>query len=247
MEAEEFLTALQDLPPRALTYCPEWTVHDVGAHLAGAYEEVIRHVRAYAAETPLPSTRGFEEREASFKELGPAELLSTVERSEQRMREEINAVLTEEPDATLWWTKRWMRVESFLSHLRSECAIHRWDMLGDDETSMRLLEQFDLFKHAVTAVGPKPLSARGLDRYGAQLEGLSARMRSDGLPDLLVEVARSLSTMELVDPAGEPTITGDQAARLLLLWGRMPAPATRLQAVGAAEDVMCLRRLLSGY
>lgn len=47
-EAEELLTALQDLPPHAPTACPEWTVHDVGAHLAGAHEEVIRHVQAYA-------------------------------------------------------------------------------------------------------------------------------------------------------------------------------------------------------
>lgn len=247
LEAEELLTALQDLPPLALTACPEWTVHDVGAHLAGAYEEVIRHVRAYAAGTPLTSTRGFEEREAPFRELGRAELLTTVERGEQRMREEINAVLTEDQDATLWWTKRWMRVESFLTHLRSECAIHRWDMLGDDETGTRLLERFDLFKHAVTAIGPKPLCARGIDRYGAELEGLSARLRSDGLPDLLVKVADSVPTMELVDPTDEPTIIGDQAARLLLLWGRTPMPATRMKAVGAPEDVRRLRRLLSGY
>jgi hypothetical protein len=247
VEAEEFLTALQDLSPHALTACPEWTVHDVGAHLAGAYEEVTRHVQAYAAGTPLTSTRGFEEREAPFKELGAAELLRTVDREEERMRVEIRSVLGAEPEATLWWTGRWMRVDAFLSHLRSECAIHRWDMYGDDETSMRLLRQYDLFKHAVTAIGPRPLCARGIGRYGSELSGLSARLRTDGLPDLRIELADSVPTMDLVEPADRPTISGDQAARLLFLWGRSPTPATRLRATGGDGDVLRLRRLLSGY
>lgn len=247
VETEEFLTALQDLPPHALTACPEWTVHDIGAHLAGACEEVTRHVQAYAAGTPLTSTRSFEEREAPFKALGPVELLRTLDREEQRMRQEIRAVLAGEPDAALRWTGRRMRVDSFLSHLRSECAVHRWDMYGDDETSMKLLQQYDLFQHAVTAIGPKPLCARGIGKYGSELSGLSARLRTDGLPDLRIEVAGSLPSMDLVDPAGEPTISGDQSARLLLLWGRSPTPATRLEATGTGDDVVRLRRLLSGY
>lgn len=247
-EAEEFLTALQDLPPHALTACPEWTVHDTGAHLAGIYEEVARHVQAYAAGTPLTSTRSFEEREAPFRELSAPELLRTVDREEQRMRQEVHAVINEEPDATLWWTGRWMRVDAFLSHLRNECAIHRWDMYGDDETNMKLLQQFDLFKHAVTNIGPKPLCARGINKYGAELSGrLSARIRTDGLPDLHITISGTVPTMELVDPTDEPTISGDQEARLLLLWGRSPTPATRLQATGPHDTVLRLRRLLSGY
>jgi hypothetical protein len=248
VEAEELLTALQDLSPQALTACPEWTVHDIGAHLAGVYEEVTRHVQAYAAGTPLRSTRSFEEREAPFKELSAPELLRTVDREEQRMRQEIRAVIGAEPDATLWWTGRWMRVDAFLSHLRSECAIHRWDMYGEDEVSMKLLQQFDLFKHAVTNIGSKPLCARGITKYGNALSGLSARVRTEGLPDLRIEVTDSVPTWDLVDPADEPTIISDQGARLLLLWGRSPAtPATRLQATGANDDVLRLRRLLSGY
>jgi hypothetical protein len=247
LEADEFLAVLQDLPPHALTSCPEWTVHDVGAHLAGAYEEVTRHVQAYAAGAPLTSTRSFEEREAAYKALGPADLLRAVERGEERMRAEIRAVLEEQPDAVLWWTGRWMRVDAFLSHLRSECAIHRWDMCGDDDTSARLLGQFDLFKHAVTAIGAGPLCARGITAHGSALAGLSARLRSDGHPDLLIEVADRTPALDLVAPSDEATITGDQAARLLLLWGRNPEPATRLRATGPSSDVVRVRRLLSGY
>lgn len=248
VEAEHFLAALQDLSPQALTACPEWTVHDIGAHLAGVYEEVARHVTAYAAGTPLTSTRSFEEREAPFKELSAAELLRTVDREEERMRQEIRPVISEEPDATLWWTGRWMRVDAFLSHLRNECAIHRWDMYGEDEVSLKLLGQFDLLKHAVTNIGAKPLCGRGIGKFGTELSGLSARVRTEGLPDLRIEVTDSGPTMDLVDPAGEPTISGDQAARLLLLWGRSPAtPSTRLQSFGSNDEVLRLRRLLSGY
>jgi hypothetical protein len=46
--------------------------------------------------------------------------------------------------------------------LHSECAIHGWDLRGDDDTSWRLLGQFELFKHAVTAIGTGAMTARGV-------------------------------------------------------------------------------------
>lgn len=36
-------------------------------NLAGAYEEVLRHVEAHAEGQPLTTVLGFEEREARFK------------------------------------------------------------------------------------------------------------------------------------------------------------------------------------
>jgi Mycothiol maleylpyruvate isomerase N-terminal domain len=161
-EVEAFLATLADTPPDAMTACDRWTTHDLGAHLAGTFEEVVRHLRAYADGHPLTSTRGFEEREAPFKLLSPDELLRTIERGDEQMRAEVATIVADDPDATLTWTRRQMRVDSFLTHLRSECAIHRWDMVGDDETSWRLLGSFDLFKHAITAIGSGPMSARGL-------------------------------------------------------------------------------------
>jgi hypothetical protein len=243
-EAELFFAALRDFSPNALTACSEWTAHDLGAHVAATYEEAARHVRAYAEGEPLTSTRGFEEREAPFKRLGHSELLAEIERGEQRMRSEIGGVLAQRPDATLRWTGRDMRVDAFLSHLRSECALHRWDLCGDDDVSARLLGQYDLLKHAVTAIGAGPLCARGA---AAGVEPFSARVRSDGQPDLLVEVRADTPSLTLAEPEGEAVISGDAAARLLLLWGRNPRPAGRLLATGAAGDLPRVRGLLAGY
>lgn len=116
---------MQDQPPTALTTCNGWTVQHIGAHLAAGYEEVLRHVRAYADGHPLTSTRTFEEREPPFRELPPAKLLRAVDRGEQRMRAAISAVLAAEPESALAWTGRTMRIDAFLLHLRNECAIHR--------------------------------------------------------------------------------------------------------------------------
>ncbi|MGI5225534.1 maleylpyruvate isomerase family mycothiol-dependent enzyme [Actinoallomurus sp. CA-142502] len=126
-EAEAFLTALQDLPPNALSTCDTWTVHHIGAHLAGNHEEALRHVETYAQGSPLTSTRSVEEREPPFRELSGAALLKAVERYEERMRRAVAAVLADDPDAEPAWTGRPFKVGSFSSHMRNECAIHRWD------------------------------------------------------------------------------------------------------------------------
>nr|WP_285620502.1 hypothetical protein [Actinoallomurus iriomotensis] len=44
--------------------------------------------------------------------------------------------------------------------------------------------------------------------------------------------------MSLTGAAGEPTVVGSPAARLLMLWGRKPGPP---------DDVNRLQRLPSGY
>lgn len=100
-EAEKFFTALQDQPPSALTTCNGWIVHHLGAHIAGAYEEVIRHVDAFDAGRPLTVTRTFEEREPPFHRLSPARLLRALDEREHRMRSVVSAVVADEPDATL--------------------------------------------------------------------------------------------------------------------------------------------------
>jgi len=246
-ETEALLAALQDVPPGALTACGEWTAHDIGAHLAGACEEVIRHLRAYVEDRPLTATRGFEEREASFRELSPARLLSALDRGEEMMRAEIGAILAREPDATLTWTRRQMRVDAFVTHLRSEYAIHRWDLIGDDDVSWSLLGKFELFKHAITAIGAGPMTARGVAAGAAQADPFAARLRSDGHPDLLVTCDANSVRLSLTEPEGEATIVTDQAARLLTLWGRTPQPPSRVLASGPCAKAFRVRRLLSGY
>lgn len=246
-EIDALLAALQDTPPGAFTACAEWTAHDIAAHLSAACQEVTNHVRAYAEGHPLTTTRGFEEREAPFRELDYPRLLAALDREETTMRTEIEAVLSEEPDAVLTWTRRQMRVDAFLTHLRSESAIHRWDISGDDQTSHQLLGQYDLFKHAVTAIGSGPMTARGAAAGAAEGPPLTARLRSDGHPDLLVTAESSGVRLALAEPEGDATITADQAARLLLLWGRTPQPPTRAVITGPRPQAARVQRLLSGY
>lgn len=246
-ETEALLDTLRETPPPALTACAEWTAHDIAAHLGAACEEVTNHVRAYADGHPLTTTRGFEEREAPFRELAYPRLLAALDRQETTMRTEIEAVLSEEPDAVLTWTRRQMRVDAFLTHLRSESAIHRWDIAGDDQTSHQLLGQYDLFKHAVTAIGSGPMTARGAAAGAAEGPPLTARLRTEGHPDLLVTVEASGVRLALTEPEGDATMTADQAARLLLLWGRTPHPPTRAVITGSRREALRVRRILSGY
>jgi uncharacterized protein (TIGR03083 family) len=246
-EAEAFLTALHDLSPDAPTACEDWTVHDVAAHVAGVYAEVLRHVTAYADGHPLSRTRGFEEREARFRALPADRLSSTVDEQETLLRHEIAAVLADDPGAELAWTGRRMRVASFPTHLRSECALHRWDLLGDDETSADLLGDNDLLEHAVTAIGAGPLLARGVEAGAADGPETTARVRTGGRPDLVVTLGQGAAGLAMADPAGDAVIVADQAARLLLLWGRAPSPATRVRTEGADADALRVRRLFAGY
>lgn len=246
-EAEAFLTAAHDLPPTALTSCNGWDVHFVAAHVAASYDEAARHVEAYGEGDPLTRTRTFEEREPPYREMRSSDLLAHMEQAEQRMRRAVLAVLTEEPDAELWWTNRMMRVDAFLYHLRNECAIHRWDMVGDDETSRQLLSQPDLFTHSVRSVGAGPLCARGLSVDALRGRPLTANVRTEGQPDLVVHAEHNRASFDLRRAEGDALVEGDQAARLLMLWGRKPSPPTRLVALGPDTEVERLQRLLSGY
>lgn len=246
-EAEAFLTALRELPPDALTACEAWTVHDIGAHIAGVYEEVVLHVTAFAEHEPLSRTRGFEEREARFRQMPADRLLATVDEYETRMRQQIDAVLADDPDAELDWTDRRMRVKAFLTHLRSECALHRWDLLGDDETSRESLGRYEFLEHAVTAIGAGPILAKGIAAGGADGPALTGRVRTEGERDLLVTMGDGAADLAVVEPDGDAVIETDQAARLLLLWGRDPQPATRLRAGRSDAQAVRVRRLFAGY
>lgn len=55
------------------------------------------------------------------------------------MRSVITEVLAREPDAVIPWTGRQMKVAKFIPHMRNEHALHRWDVAGDDSTSLELL------------------------------------------------------------------------------------------------------------
>lgn len=244
-EAEKILTSLDAVAPMSMTSCPGWTAHHVAAHIAGSYQEIRYHLEAFASGRPLQKTRSFEEREPPLYALPYGELLAQAEREEVSMRQVLAEVLDQAPDARLQWTGRTVDAAGFGTHMRSEDAVHRWDLVGDDEASAALLGQQELLDHAVGFIGA-PLCQRGL-RQGAGDRPLTVIVRTEGQDDLKVTMGEGTARLAVVPADGSATIHADGAARLLLLWGRKPSPFYRLQAVGNTRDVSQLQLLFSGY
>lgn len=245
VEVEKLLTSLDELGPRALTSCPGWCAHDVAAHSAGNHQEVRRHLEAFAGGRPLERTRGHEEREPPLRQLSYGELLALLEREEAAMRRASTEVLEQDPSARLRWTGRTVPAKGFRTHMRNEDALHRWDLVGDDEDSGMLLAQPELLEHALEFIGA-PLWREGL-RRGAGDRALRAVVRADGHDDLRVIAGDGTAHVSVVEPEGEATVLADAAARLLLLWGRKAMPFHRLRATGDEQDVRQVQLLFSGY
>lgn len=244
-ELAALLSTLDATDPMALTSCPGWTAHHLAAHIAGNYEEVRRHVAAFNDGRPLERTRTRDERESSLRELDHGALLGRIADEASATATAIAAALGTEPAATLTWTGRTVSVSGFATHMRSEDALHRWDMVGDDAVSRKLLSQPELLAHAVAFIG-RPLLPRGL-AAGAGNETFTARIRTSGQDDLVIEAGAGQATLALDGVAGDAAIEGDGAARLLLLWGRKPAPYDRLRRVGKDSTAGLVQALLTGY
>lgn len=246
-EVTDFLDTLDSSPANGLTACSARTPHLLGAHMAGSYKEIGRHVEAYMSGSPLARTRTFDERESEFRALSAPRLLSGIADSEERMRVLLGELLEREPDPVMRWTGRQVHAAEFLKHSRSECAVHRWDIAGDSAVSDKLLSQQELFEHVVNFIGALPMTARGMATGAGTGRSLRARVRAHGQPDLLVVVHRGEARFLVVEPEGDALVEGDPAARLLFLWGRRPTPYGRLSCNGSPEELSRLQWLLAGY
>ncbi len=91
------------------------------------------------------------------------------------------------------------------------------------------------------------MCARGVAAGATQGSALSGRVRSDGEPDLLVDATPDAISLTMVTAADAAVLECDQAARLLMLWGRDAQPGTRLRVSGGGTTAQRLRRLFSGY
>lgn len=77
-----------------------------------------------------------------------------------------------------------MSVEQLRTHARSELVLHRWDLVGDDDSSARLLDQPVLIAHgrAVLAAMPTLAEARRAPRADDDLLSLWGRVRDAWRP-----------------------------------------------------------------
>jgi uncharacterized protein (TIGR03083 family) len=244
-ELTALLDSLDEVGPSTLSSCPGWDAHHLAAHIAGNYQEVRTHVEAFGEGQPLQQTRTWEEREAPLRRLDHAALLRRIEAEAARASAATAAVLREQPGAQLAWTNRTVAVSGFPTHMRSEDALHRWDLVGDDETSHVLLGQHDLLTHAVGFIG-EPLLRRGREA-GTATDHFRGRVRSPGRDDLIVAALAGAAPLAIGPQEGRADIEGDPAARLLLLWGRKPTPFTRLRGTNDEASVLALQSLLAGY
>jgi hypothetical protein len=246
-EAEAFLDARRHIEPRAVSACVGWTAHEVTAHLVGIVVEVSAHLTPYLAGEPVPETRSFEEREAPWQARADDELCRLMAVEEERMRSLLDQVLARDPRAVIRWTGRQMEVAKFRPHLRSEFAIHRWDIVGDDRTGIELLGQPDLTEHAVGVLG-EILTRRGRTHDPHPEQDLHVRLRAESTADVRLVVEGGEARLELAEAGGdEPGVELDPAARLLTIWGRRPDRRGQVRSGLEPAVLGRLQTLLAGY
>jgi hypothetical protein len=115
----------------------------------------------------------------------------------------LDGVLSKKPGAVVPWTGRQMVVATFVTHLRSELALHRWDLVGDDEVSAVLLAQDSLTDHAVSVLG-RPLLVRSTRGRLAPTEPLRLTLAAPGRPDIAVGFDQEGARLEAV-PYASPS------------------------------------------
>ncbi len=244
-EGEAFVATLLAASPSQLTACRGWTTHEVTAHLAAGSEEIADLIESHLAGAGPRPTRSFDEREAPYRAMDDATLrrrfFETVERSGQaRLR------LARDANDTVLFTGRAMTAAEFVTHSRSERAIHRWDIVGRDEIGWELLARSDLTLHALKILTDMTVLSETLDnrlRGAAYRSGdFEVRLRSEPHDDVVVSLSGgSLAVRSEPPGAGRVDARLDPAARLLALWGRREPSAPIHLEEGADRDALrCL-------
>jgi hypothetical protein len=140
-----------------------------------------------------------------------------------------------------------MEVAKFIPHLRNEHALHRWDVVGDDELGITLLSQADQTAHSIVVLGRMLLVACQARDPDPELN-FRASLRSEGERDISVLVHDGEASLCWDDVAcDQPGVVSDPAARHLFIWGRRPEGRGRLHSDLAQNELARLQVLLSGY
>ena len=139
-----FLDALDRSAPGKATHCSAWTTHDLLAHMVAGTEEMTRLATLAAADGPDPVTRSFVEREAPWRATADDELREAFVPAGARLVCALDALPVGTTVAFTGWA---MTADQLRLHARSELALHRRDLVGDDDTGNHLLAQPELIAH----------------------------------------------------------------------------------------------------
>jgi len=239
-EYAAFVDTIGDVKPDQFTMCRTWTAHDLVAHLAAGAAEIVKNVSAFnrGGAEAVPETLGLDERERAFRAKPWEELCDELRRNQDELDAALNEALAVDPASVTPWAGREMPIAAFVSHARSEYAVHRWDLVGDDDISLALLSEPSLTQHAVLALGQVLVAA------GTAGPRDAFRLTTPDQPGIVA----SIEGLVFDDfDYEEADISGDSAARLLLLWGRQPQAPCRLRAISGGQRYRQLRALLGGY
>jgi hypothetical protein len=242
-EVTALFTAVLERPSDAPTACVGWTAHELLAHLAAGAHEEAELIDTHLAGNPSRATRPLDERELPYRELPDDELRGRLVELGERLTGSIDRLRASGEDEGVAFTGRTMRAADFAMHSRSECALHRWDLVGSDEVSRELLSQPKLTAHALTVLTSMAvLPEAPANRLGAASAApdTSVVLRSAD-DDLVVTLDADAVSLAIVARGPVPASVELEAAdRLLLLWGRRPSvpPSVSPGATGAQRDLL---------
>jgi Mycothiol maleylpyruvate isomerase N-terminal domain len=228
-EMDALMAALEEAPASTRTACVGWTAHHISAHLAAGTKEIADLIELKVYRQQQRPTLGFTEREEPFLELEDPELKRAIATEGERMQAAV-AALADTTDPAFDFTGRSFTVAQLATHNRSEAALHRWDIVGDDDLSERLLTQEDLTRHAVDALNTLPLlyeAPRWRAKHADVTGSMRLVLRSPAAVDVVYEhTADGVAWFEFVEGAtatGDALVSTDVANRYLSIWGRRSA------------------------
>lgn len=237
IEGKALVATLDQVAPSAPTACAGWTAHDIVAHLAAGSKEIADLIEEKLTGGPSRATKAFEEREPPFRAMPDDELRRSWAYHSRRKVEAVEALAAAGENAAFDFTGTSLTPGQLVTHSRSEAAIHRWDIAGDDAISTELLAQPDLTTHAVNVLNAMPIlfesSPARMGRVGRV--PLHIVLRAPGDPDVVLGTdASGEARFELVANGrgeGDAIVEMDRVQRLLTIWGRRSATrSVRVQA-----------------
>ena len=228
-EVAEFVSTLFATPAHRLTACRGWTAHELVAHLAAGAAEEADLIESHLARAPERPTRTHEARELPYRALPDPELRERLVENAGRLATLLDQLGTPDPTARVLFTGRPMTAADFTMHSRSECALHRWDLVGRDDVGWAMLSTPALTEHALTVLtSMSTLPEAPTNRLGTRSSSGDTRLvlRSAPHDDVVITLADGTLAMAL-EPMSDtaPAAELEPAARLLALWGRRDSGA----------------------
>lgn len=131
-------------------------------------------------------------------------------------------------DPSIAFTGTRLTKEKSELHSRSEAALHRWDITGDDDTSQTLLSQPELASHAVWVLDNMAVlneSAQALGARTATTAPATVVFRAVSQPDIVLTLSPAGSRFQIIPETVDADVVLTMRAdhRPLVLWGRRPA------------------------